>query len=82
MFESALGRLVNGALWGLGAGLVITITRDGGEGARSLTKGLIKGYIGLTDRVQEATADMREGFEDLAAEARAENARTPTSTAQ
>lgn len=79
MFEDALGRLINGALWGVGAGVVVTVTRDGGQGMRGLAKGLIRGYINLSDRLHEATAQMREGFEDLAAEARAEDAnRTPS----
>jgi hypothetical protein len=81
MFENAFGRLINGALWGLGAGLVLTVTRGGGEGLRDVSKGLMKGYIAVADRMQEATAEMREGFDDLAAEVRAENGRrgeTPT----
>jgi hypothetical protein len=74
MFEDAIGRLVSGALWGLGAGVVITFTRGGGEGVRSVAKGLMKGYIAVADRIQETTAELREGVEDLAAEVRAENA--------
>jgi hypothetical protein len=74
MFEDAIGRLVSGALWGLGAGVVITFTRGGGEGVRSMAKGLMKGYIAVADRLQETTAELREGVEDLAAEVRAENA--------
>jgi len=75
MLEDSFGRLINGALWGLGAGVVLTVTRGGGEGMRSVAKGLMKGYIAVADRVQEATAELREGFEDLAAEVRAENER-------
>ncbi|MBV9581263.1 MAG: DUF5132 domain-containing protein [Chloroflexi bacterium] len=74
MFEDALGRLVAGALWGVGAGVVIAVTRGGGEGVRDIARGAIKGYLAVADRVQEASAEMREGFEDLAAEARAERA--------
>ena len=74
MFEDAVGRLVNGALWGIGAGLVVTVTRGGGEGVRGLTKGLVKGYLAVADRVQETTAELREGLDDLAAEVRAERA--------
>jgi hypothetical protein len=75
MFEDAFGRLISGALWGLGAGLVLTVTRGGGEGLRSVTKGLMRSYIAVADRVHEATAEMREGIDDLAAEVRAENGR-------
>jgi hypothetical protein len=74
MFEDALGRLVGGALWGLGAGVLITLTRGGGDGLREVTKGAMRLYLKAADRVQETTAEMREGFEDLAAEARAERA--------
>ena len=74
MFEDAFGRLLNGALWGLGAGVVITVTRGGGEGLRSVTKGVLKGYLAVADRVQETTAELREGLDDLAAEVRAERA--------
>ena len=74
MFEDAFGRLLNGALWGLGAGVVVTLTRGGGEGLRSVTKGVLKGYLAVADRVQETTAELREGLDDLAAEVRAERA--------
>ena len=74
MFEDAFGRLVNGALWGLGAGLLVTFTRGGGDGLRSVTKGVLRGYLVVADRVQEATAELREGLDDLAAEVRAERA--------
>ena len=77
MFEDALGRLVTGALWGVGAGVVVTLTRGGGGGLRDLTRGVMKAYVTVADRAQEATAELREGFEDLAAEVRAES-RTPT----
>jgi hypothetical protein len=74
MFEDALGRLIGGAVWGIGAGVLLTLTRGGGEGLRDLTRGAMKAYLTAADRFQEATAEMREGFEDLAAEARAERA--------
>ncbi|MBV8718258.1 MAG: DUF5132 domain-containing protein [Chloroflexi bacterium] len=72
MLEDAMGRLISGALWGLGAGLVVTVTQGGGEGLRSVAKGIVKGYIGVADRVQATTAEARENLEDLAAEVRAE----------
>jgi type IV secretory pathway TrbL component len=77
MLEDATGRLVSGALWGLAAGLVLTLTRGGGEGLRSVAKGAIKGYLTVADRVQEATAEMRENIDDVAAEVRAERAAAP-----
>lgn len=80
MLEDAFGRLVSGALWGLGAGVVVTLTRDGAPGLRSATRGLIKGYLAVSDRVQTATAEVRESFDDLAAEARSERQSTPPET--
>ena len=74
MLEDVTGRLVAGALWGLGAGLLMTVTRDGGGGLRSVAKGVVKGYLTVTDRVQDVTAEMRENIGDLAAEVRAERA--------
>jgi hypothetical protein len=71
MFEEALGRLVSGAVWGLGAGLAVTVVR-GGPGGRGVAKRLINGYMTVTDRLREMTAEARESLEDLTAEARAE----------
>ena len=72
MFEDALGRFVGGAIWGLGAGVVIAVTRGGGDGLRDVARGAMRAYLNAADRVQEATAELREGFEDVAAEVRAE----------
>ena len=74
MLEDAMGRLISGALWGLGAGLVLTVTRGGGEGLRSVAKGVMRGYISVADRVQETTAEARDNLSDMAAEVRAERA--------
>jgi len=79
MFENVVGRLVSGALWGLGAGVVITLTKDGAPGLRTMTRGLIRGYLAVADRVQEATAEAREGLGDLTAEVRAEKEESATS---
>jgi hypothetical protein len=73
MFEGMLGRLVNGALWGVGAGVAMSLVR-GGPGMRPVAKALIKAYVAATDRVQEMTAEARESLDDLYAEARAEQA--------
>jgi Protein of unknown function (DUF5132) len=48
---------------------------------RSVTKGVLKGYLAVADRVQEATAELREGLDDLAAEVRAERANQAETTA-
>lgn len=74
MLEDVTGRLIAGALWGLGAGLLMTVTRDGGGGLRSVAKGVVKGYLTVADRVQDTTAEIRENIGDLTAEVRAERA--------
>jgi hypothetical protein len=45
-----------------------------------MSRGLIKGYLVVADRVQETAAEARENLDDLAAGARAERAKTPTQT--
>ena len=72
MLEDAMGRLISGALWGLGAGLVLTVTRGGGEGLRSVAKGTVRGALGVGDWLRNVTAEGRETLQDVYAEARAE----------
>jgi hypothetical protein len=72
VLEGAFGRLVSGALWGIGAGLVLTVARRNGEGLRPLAKSVVKAYLTASERVQELTGEARESLEDLYAEARAE----------
>ena len=72
MLEGAFGRLVSGAIWGLGAGLVLAVTRGNGEGLRPLAKSAVKAYLTASERVRELTGEARESLEDLYAEARAE----------
>ncbi len=75
MLEGAIGRLVSGALWGLGAGLILTLTRGNGEGLRPLAKSAVKAYMVASDRLREMTGEARENLEDLYAEARAEQSK-------
>ncbi len=72
MFENALGRLINGAIWGIGAGLVLTVVRSGEPGLRPMLKSAMKAYIAASDRVQEMTAEARESLEDLYVEVKSE----------
>lgn len=74
MFEQALGRLLGGALWGVGAGLVLTVVRNRDVGLKPMAKEAMKVYLAASDKVQELTAEARESLEDLYAEARAEQA--------
>jgi hypothetical protein len=72
VFEGVIGRLISGALWGLGAGLVLAFTGEGGEGLRPLTKSAMKAYLAASDRVREFSGEARESIEDIYAEARTE----------
>lgn len=50
----------------LGAGVLI------GRGMRPVAKGAIKGYLSMTDRLKEYTAEAGESLQDLYHEAKAE----------
>lgn len=80
MLENVLGKLINGAAWGLGAAVVMAVARTGGGNVRPVGKLLMKGYVAVADRVGEMTAEARENIEDLYHEAtveRAQEARMP-----
>jgi hypothetical protein len=81
MFEDVPGRLISGALWGLGAGLALSLIRGregeqrrgtAGTAARPLAKSVMKGYVATADRVKQWTAEARENLEDIYAEVQAE----------
>lgn len=72
MFENFLGRLIGGAIWGIGAGLVLTVVRGGEPGLRPVVKSAMKAYLDASDRVHELTAEARESLEDLYVEAKSE----------
>ncbi|GEM_PF-2512085 len=81
MFEDVPGRLISGALWGLGAGLALSLVRGreaerrrtpASAAARPLAKTVMKGYVAAADRVKGWTAEARENLEDIYAEVQAE----------
>ena len=78
MFEEIPGRLISGALWGLGAGLVLRVVGGptgeprGETAVRPLAKSLVKGYVVASERVRGLTAEARESLGDIYAEAQAE----------
>src|SRR5947209_5879601 len=74
VFESIFGRLVGGAIWGLGAGVALLVFRGGSDGLRPAARSAIKTYLAASNRVRELTAETMENFEDLYAEARSERA--------
>jgi len=58
-------------------------TGTGGQGrGRQLMKAAVRGYVGVADRIKEATAEAREQFSDLAAEVREERRLQAAETAQ
>lgn len=59
MLEDAFGSLAGGALWGLGAGIVLTVARGSAPTLRRVTKGLMTTYVALADSVQEAANEAR-----------------------
>jgi len=72
MFEDLIGRLVGGAIWGLGTGIVLTVFRGDGAGVRPVARTLMKTSLAATDRVRSVTAEAREQLDDLRAEVQAE----------
>lgn len=83
MFEQLVGRVVSGALWGVGAGVVWRVVsgnkQEGEQRAagvpfvRPVAKTAMKGAIVASDRVRGIFSEAREGIEDLYAEAQAEH---------
>lgn len=73
LFESLMG----GAGWGLGIGVAIGAVTVAGKGLRPIVKEAVKAGMAAGDRVQGWTAEAREQFDDIIAEAKAE--RSPSS---
>ncbi len=78
MLGDLAGRFANGALWGLGAGVVLKLMRaeksdeKASAGFRPVARAAMKGYLVASDRMREFLAEARETMEDLYAEAQAE----------
>jgi hypothetical protein len=81
VFEDSLPGLVVGAvatailmplMGGKKAGANGATSTNGQGRGRQLMKTAVRGYIGVADRIKEATAEAREQLSDLAAEVRAE----------
>ncbi len=91
MFEDIPGRLIGGAMWGLGAGIVLRLVNNKNSAnvvseprvesprtnpIRPVAKTLIKGYVLAADGVSRLTAEARETLGDLYAEAQADGQHT------
>ncbi len=74
--EELVERVVPGG-WGLALGIGVGAAILLGRGARPLAKTAIKGYLAAADMVQGATSGVREGFQDIYAEAKAERQAAP-----
>ena len=70
--EEFLDAVTGGAIWGVGFGLALTAVRSVGGGARPITRGAMRGALGLGDWFRNATAESRETLQDVYHEARAE----------
>jgi hypothetical protein len=66
MFNTTASRIA-------GIGLAVGVSLLVAKYWRPALKGAIKGYMALSDRVREATAEAGEGMQDLYAEAKAEH---------
>jgi hypothetical protein len=81
VFEDSLPGLVVGAvatailmplMGGKKAGANGATSTGGQSRGRQLMKTAVRGYVGVADRIKEATAEAREQLSDLAAEVREE----------
>jgi hypothetical protein len=90
--DDVVDGVVGGSAWGLGVAMIAGAALLVGKGGRPLAKRAIKGYLILSERARELTAEAGEQLQDLYAEAQAEleetNSRaaaerpTPPSTAR
>lgn len=58
--------------WGLAVGVGVGVALLVGRGFRPLAKQAIKGYLVASEGIQRATAEAREGLQDLYEEAKSE----------
>jgi len=70
--DDVVDGVVGGTTWGLGVAMVAGAVLLVGKGGRPLAKRTIKGYLVLTERARELTAEATEQLQDIYAEARAE----------
>jgi len=92
MIDQVVGRVVSGALWGVGAGMVWRVVggnqKEGVQGkgtvplVRPVAKTAMKGMIVASDRVRGVFSEARETIEDLYAEAHAETVPAGSSASQ
>ncbi|MCL5266071.1 MAG: DUF5132 domain-containing protein [Chloroflexi bacterium] len=64
--------VIGGTSWGLGLGIAAGALLLAARGGRPLMKGAVKGYLTLSEKVKEATAEVAEELQDVYAEAKAE----------
>ena len=74
---SLIADLVDGVLegtgWAAGVAIVVGVAAIGARRNSPLVKEVIKGYLAVSERMKELTAEAGEQLQDLYAEARAED---------
>lgn len=71
--EEFLDAVTGGAIWGVGFGIALGLTRAAAGGLRPFAKEAIKGAVTAGDWVRGTVAESRESIEDLYHEAKAEH---------
>jgi hypothetical protein len=71
--EEFLNALTGGAIWGVGFGVALGLTRAATGGLRPFAKEAIKGVVSAGDWVRGTVEEGRESLEDLYHEAKAEH---------
>ncbi len=72
MIEEFLNAASGGAIWGIGFGVGMGLLGAANGGARSLTKGALRGAMAVGDWMRSATEESRETLQDVYHEAKAE----------
>ncbi len=74
MLEELAGRVVSGAVWGVGAAVALQLTgkKDGAKSLRPIAKSLVRAGIVVSEKARYFAAEARESIEDLYAEAQLE----------
>lgn len=70
--EEFVDALTGGAIWGVGFGLALGLTRTAAGGLRPIVKEAMKGVVSVGDWVSTTAEQGRETVEDLYHEAQSE----------
>ncbi len=70
--EEFLDAVTGGAIWGVGFGLALGLTRAVSTGLRPFAKNAVRSVVGVSEWVSTTIEEGRESAEDLYHEAQAE----------